>query len=312
MGLHFEDKLLEMENKISELEKFSFENDFDFGAQIKAMKEELIRFKTKSYETLTPWDKLTLARMAQRPTSIDYIERIFDDFIELHGDRFFGDDKAIIGGIGKLNTTVVTVIGEQKGRDIKENIERNFGMPHPEGYRKALRLMKQAEKFNRPVICLIDTPGAYCGIGAEERGQAETIAQNLMQMAQLAVPVICVLIGEGSSGGALAIGVGDRIIMLEHSVYSILSPEGFASILWKDSKRAKEAADIMKITAADLKKMKIIDEIIEEPLGGAHRDVDDMAGRIKSCLARVLEELKHKDIEVLLNERHEKFRAMGC
>lgn len=312
MGLHFEDKLLEMENKISELEKFSFENNFDFGAQIKAMKEELIRFKTKSYETLTPWDKLTLARMAQRPTSIDYIERIFDDFIELHGDRFFGDDKAIIGGIGKLNTTVVTVIGEQKGRDIKENIERNFGMPHPEGYRKALRLMKQAEKFNRPVICLIDTPGAYCGIGAEERGQAEAIAQNLMQMAQLAVPVICLLIGEGSSGGALAIGVGDRIIMLEHSVYSILSPEGFASILWKDSKRAKEAADIMKITAADLKKMKIIDEIIEEPLGGAHRDVDDMAGRIKSCLVRVLEELKHKDIEVLLNERHEKFRAMGC
>lgn len=312
MGLHFEDKLLEMENKISELEKFSFENNFDFGAQIKAMKEELIRFKTKSYETLTPWDKLTLARMAQRPTSIDYIERIFDDFIELHGDRFFGDDKAIIGGIGKLNTTVVTVIGEQKGRDIKENIERNFGMPHPEGYRKALRLMKQAEKFNRPVICLIDTPGAYCGIGAEERGQAEAIAQNLMQMAQLAVPVICLLIGEGSSGGALAIGVGDRIIMLEHSVYSILSPEGFASILWKDSKRAKEAADIMKITAADLKKMKIIDEIIEEPLGGAHRDVDDMAGRIKSCLVRVLAELKHKDIEVLLNERHEKFRAMGC
>lgn len=312
MGLHFEDKLLEMENKISELEKFSFENDFDFGAQIKAMKEELIRFKMKSYETLTPWDKLTLARMAQRPTSIDYIERIFDDFIELHGDRFFGDDKAIIGGIGKLDTTVVTVIGEQKGRDIKENIERNFGMPHPEGYRKALRLMKQAEKFNRPVICLIDTPGAYCGIGAEERGQAEAIAQNLMQMAQLAVPVICVLIGEGSSGGALAIGVGDRIIMLEHSVYSILSPEGFASILWKDSKRAKEAADIMKITAADLKKMKIIDEIIEEPLGGAHRDVDDMAGRIKSCLIRVLEELKQKDIEVLLNERHEKFRAMGC
>ncbi len=312
MGLHFEDKLLEMENKISELEKFSFENDFDFGAQIKAMKEELIRFKMKSYETLTPWDKLTLARMAQRPTSIDYIERIFDDFIEFHGDRFFGDDKAIIGGIGKLNTTVVTVIGEQKGRDIKENIERNFGMPHPEGYRKALRLMKQAEKFNRPVICLIDTPGAYCGIGAEERGQAEAIAQNLMQMAQLGVPVICVLIGEGSSGGALAIGVGDRIIMLEHSVYSILSPEGFASILWKDSKRAKEAADIMKITAADLKKMEVIDEIIEEPLGGAHRDVDDMAGRIKSCLVRVLEELKHKDIEVLLNERHEKFRAMGC
>lgn len=311
MALDFESKIAQLEAKITELERFSQENSFDFEAHIKEMKEELERFKTKSYETLSAWDKITLARLSQRPTSLDYIEKIFDDFIELHGDRLYGDDKAIVGGIAKINDIAVTVIGEQKGRNTKENIERNFGMPHPEGYRKALRLMKQAEKFGRPIVCFIDTPGAYCGIGAEERGQAEAIAKNLMEMPQIEVPIICILIGEGSSGGALAIGVGDRVLMLEHSVYSILSPEGFASILWKDSKRAKEAADIMKITAANLKEFNIIDEIIEEPLGGAHKDVHLMSDRIKESILKAINELRNKDTESLLKERYEKFRVMG-
>ena len=214
--------------------------------------------------TTSAWDRVCLARLSSRPTTLDYIESIFEDFIELHGDRAFGDDKAIIGGIAKLNGTPVTVIGQQKGRTTKMKIERNFGMANPEGYRKALRLMKQAEKFRRPIITFIDTPGAFCGIGAEERGEAESIARNLMEMSNLKVPVIAIVIGEGSSGGALGIGVGNKVFMLENAVYSILSPEGFSTILWKDSSRAKEAADIMKITAQDLYEMKIIDGIINE------------------------------------------------
>ena len=258
------------------------------------------------------WDRVCLARLSSRPTTLDYIELIFEDFIELHGDRVFGDDKAIVGGIAKFNGIPVTIIGHQKGRTTKMKIERNFGMANPEGYRKALRLMKQAEKFNRPIITFIDTPGAFCGIGAEERGEAESIARNLMEMSNLKVPVIAIVIGEGSSGGALGIGVGNKVYMLENAVYSILSPEGFSTILWKDSSKAKEAADIMKITAQDLYELKIIDGIIEEAKGGAHNGKEETANNIKQCIANAIEELSKMSGEELQNDRYEKFRRIGC
>ncbi|GMQ64884.1 acetyl-CoA carboxylase carboxyltransferase subunit alpha [Vallitalea sp. AN17-2] len=257
---------------------------------------------------MNPWEKVSIARMAERPTSEDYIRLIFDDFIELHGDRLYSDDKAIIGGIGLLEGIPVTVIGQQKGRSTKENIDRNFGMPHPEGYRKALRLMKQAEKFNRPIICFVDTPGAYCGLGAEERGQGEAIARNLFEMARLKVPIISVVIGEGSSGGALALAVSDRVWMLENSIYSILSPEGFASILWKDSKRAKEAAEVMKITAEDLLELGIIEKIIEEPDGGAHNSFHQISVELKDSFIKELELLKGLDEEILIENRYNRYR----
>lgn len=260
---------------------------------------------------LSAWDKLTIARKIERPTALDYIENIFDDFIELHGDRLFGDDSAIVGGIAKFNGISVTVIGEQKGRDTKENIERNFGMPNPEGYRKALRLMKQAEKFKRPVICFVDTSGAYCGVGAEERGQGEAIAKNLIEMSLLKTPIISTVIGEGGSGGALALAVADQVWMLENSVYSVLSPEGFASILWKDAKRSKEAAEVMKITAKDLKEHDIIEKIIEEPQGGAHTDAGFVFNNLKNALLEELPKLMEKDIELLLQERYNRFRKIG-
>ena len=240
---------------------------------------------------ITAWDRVMLARKPERPKALDYIKYIFDDFMELHGDRCFGDDKAIIGGIARLGDTQVTVIGEQKGKNVKENMERNFGMPEPDGYRKALRLMKQAEKFKRPIITFIDTPGAYPGIGAEERGQGEAIARNIMEMSMLKVPIICVVIGEGSSGGALAIAVGDKIVMLENAIYSILSPEGFASILYKDSSKAKEAAEDMKATAKDLKDLGIIDKIIKEPEGGVQNDFEKVADSIKKYLIKNIKEL---------------------
>jgi len=257
---------------------------------------------------MNPWEKVSIARMAERPTSEDYIRLIFDDFIELHGDRLYSDDKAIIGGIGLLEGIPVTVIGQQKGRSTKENIDRNFGMPHPEGYRKALRLMKQAEKFNRPIICFVDTPGAYCGLGAEERGQGEAIARNLFEMARLKVPIISVVIGEGGSGGALALAVSDRVWMLENSIYSILSPEGFASILWKDSKRAKEAAEVMKITAEDLLELGIIEKIIEEPDGGAHNSFHQISAELKDSFIKELEILNGLDEELLIENRYNRYR----
>lgn len=260
---------------------------------------------------ITAWEKVELARMLGRPTALDYIERISDDFIELHGDRYFADDAAIVGGIGFIDNTPVTIVAQQKGRNTKENITRNFAMPHPEGYRKSLRLMKQAEKFKRPVICFVDTPGAFCGIGAEERGQGEAIANNLLEMMMLKVPIISIFIGEGGSGGALALGVADRIYMLENSIYSILSPEGFASILWKDSTKAKEASEVMKLTAQDLKGFSVIDEIIQEPEGGAHTDVDKMAQDIKNVIVKDLEDLKNKSIDEILDNRYNKFRIMG-
>ena len=262
-------------------------------------------------KNLTAWDRVLLARMPERPKAKEYIDAIFEDFIELHGDRTFGDDKAIIGGIATLNGMPVTVIGEQKGRNARENIERNFGMPNPEGYRKALRLMKQAEKFKRPVITFIDTPGAYPGMGAEERGQGEAIARNIMEMSSLKVPIICVVIGEGSSGGALAIGVGDKIAMLENAVYSVLSPEGFASILYKDSSKAKDAAENMKMTAKDLKDFKIIDDIIKEPEGGAQEDFEKLSNDVKKYLEKNIKKLKKLETVRLLEERYDKIRNFG-
>lgn len=260
---------------------------------------------------LSAWDRVVLARRADRPKALDYINDIFDEFIELHGDREFGDDKSIVGGIATLKEKVVTVIGQQKGKTTKENMERNFGMTNPEGYRKALRLMKQAEKFNRPIITFIDTPGAYPGIGAEERGQGEAIARNMYEMARLKVPIIAIVIGEGSSGGALALCVSDKILMLENSVYSILSPEGFASILYKDSSKNEEAAEKMRITAKDLKELNIIDEIIKEPGEGAHESREKVSNSIKKALLKYLEELQKIDTNLLIEERYEKFRKMG-
>lgn len=257
------------------------------------------------------WESVEIARHKERPTGQYYIENIFKDFIELHGDRSFGDDKAIIGGIASVNGINVTVISITKGSNTTENIKRNFGMPNPEGYRKALRLMKQAEKFKRPVICFVDTPGAFCGLGAEERGQGQAIANNLFELSRLKTPIMSVITGEGGSGGALALMVADKICMLEHSIYSILSPEGFASILWKDSSRVKEAADVMKITAKDLKEFGIIDEMIKEPRGGAHKNPQKAVDEIRSSITEFLLKVKEKDLDSLVDERYKKFREMG-
>lgn len=309
--LEFEKKIQELTVKIDELKKFSKDQDMDLTAEIEKMEIKLETMKSDVYNHLSPWEKLSIARMVERPTALDYIGEIFEDFIELHGDRSFSDDQAIIAGIGKFNGKAVTIIGQQKGRNTKENIKRNFGMPHPEGYRKALRFMKVAEKFKRPIVCFIDTPGAFCGVGAEERGQGEAIARNLMEMVKLKVPVISIVIGEGGSGGALALAVADEVCMLENSIYSILSPEGYASILWKDSSKAKEAAAIMKITAEDLKNFGIIDRVIKEPLGGAHKNVAEASANIKDAIEETFLKLENKTPEELLEDRYNKFRNMG-
>lgn len=257
------------------------------------------------------YDKVKIARKISRPTALEYIEHIFDEFIEFHGDRNFRDDAAIVGGVALLGGRPVTVIGVQKGKTMEENIKRNFGQPHPEGYRKALRLMKQAEKFNRPIITFINTSGAYCGVGAEERGQGEAIAKNLMEMAVLKVPVLSVIIGEGGSGGAIGLAVADRVWMLENSVYAVLSPEGFASILWKDPKRAKEAADVMKITADDLLKFGIVEKVIKEVDGGCQNDFGFTANLLKSKIETEIDILTEKNVDELLNERYDRFRKFG-
>ena len=265
----------------------------------------------KSIENkISAWDRVLLARKPSRPTALEYIENIFDDFIEFSGDRNFRDDKSIVAGIATIDKQTFTIIAEQKGRDTKENIERNFGMPNPEAYRKSLRLMKQAEKFHRPIITFIDTKGAYPGIGAEERGQGEAIAKNLMEMSALKVPILVFVIGEGSSGGALAIGVGDRIIMLENAIYSILSPEGYASILWKDGSKAKEAAEIMRLTSHDLYELGVIDEILEEPKGGAGEDLKKMSYYIKQEIKKFVQDYKNVKPEVLIQKRYEKVKEM--
>ena len=266
--------------------------------------------RVREVSKISAWDRVKIAREPDRPTALDYIENIFDDFIELHGDRYFKDDKSIVCGLGNIGKQNFTIIAEQKGRNTKENIERNFGMPNPEAYIKAIRFMKQAEKFNRPVITFIDTKGAYPGLGAEERGQGEAIAKNLMEMSDLETPIIAIVIGEGSSGGALAIGMGDRVLMLENAVYSILSPEGYASILWKDSSRAEEAAEKMKLTAKDLLDLGVIDEVLKEPNGNAKTDVEKMSETIKKKIVRISKELQQMDKAELIKARYKKFREI--
>ncbi|NFM79238.1 acetyl-CoA carboxylase carboxyltransferase subunit alpha [Clostridium botulinum] len=275
------------------------------------MEDKKLIHNVKKYASKNAWQRVILARLKERPTALHYINIIFDDFIELHGDRSFSDDQSIVCGIGLLNNKSVTIIAQQKGKNIKDNIKRNFGMPKPEGYRKALRIMKQAEKFKRPIVCFIDTQGAFCGIDAEERGQGEAIARNLLEMSRLKTIALSIVIGEGGSGGALALGVADRVIMLENSIYSILSPEGFASILWKDASKAKEAAEVMKITAEDLKEFNIIDKIIKEPAGGAHKNLNKMAETLKENIINEIEILKEYPLDILLDKRYNKFRNMG-
>ncbi|MBS4176057.1 acetyl-CoA carboxylase carboxyl transferase subunit alpha [Lederbergia citrea] len=310
-GLEFEKPVLELRNKIAELREFTKDSDVDLSEEIDKLEARLEKLEKDVYENMSPWDRVQVARHANRPTTLDYIDQLFTDFIELHGDRLFGDDMAIVGGIAKFKGLPVTVIGHQRGRDTKENIRRNFGMPHPEGYRKALRLMKQAEKFKRPIICFIDTKGAYPGKAAEERGQSEAIARNLFEMAGFTVPIICIVTGEGGSGGALALGVGDRLYMLENSTYSVITPEGAATILWKDASLAKQAAEAMRITAPDLKDMGIIDEIIPEVKGGAHRNVEKQAAFIDDVLVKTLKQLLAATPEQLISERYAKFKKMG-
>ena len=309
--LDFEKPLFEIRNKIDSLKESQEKNEVDLQDEIDMLEASLKRETTKVYTNLKPWDRVQIARLPERPTTLDYISYIFDSFIELHGDRTFRDDPAMIGGIGYLDGKPVTVIGQQRGKDTKDNIYRNFGMAHPEGYRKALRLMKQAEKFNRPIFTFIDTKGAYPGKAAEERGQSESIAKNLMEMASLTVPVIAIVIGEGGSGGALGIGISNRVLMLENSTYSVISPEGAAALLWKDSNLAQIAAETMKITAHDLLDLGIIDEVINEPLGGAQKDEEVQALSIKKMFLKHLNELKQLTPEELANDRFEKFRKIG-
>lgn len=304
--LDFEKPLFEIRNKIDSLKESQEKNEVDLQDEIDMLEASLKRETTKVYTNLKPWDRVQIARLPERPTTLDYIPYIFDSFIELHGDRSFRDDPAMIGGIGYLDGKSVTVIGQQRGKDTKDNIYRNFGMAHPEGYRKALRLMKQAEKFNRPIFTFIDTKGAYPGKAAEERGQSESIAKNLMEMASLTVPVIAVVIGEGGSGGALGIGISNRVLMLENSTYSVISPEGAAALLWKDSNLAQIAAETMKITALDLLDLGIIDEVINEPLGGAQKDEEVQALSIKKMFLKHLNELKQLTPEELANDRDRK------
>ena len=309
--LDFEQPIAELEAKIEELRRVGFDNQINITEEIARLEEKSRKLTEDLFSDLSAWQISQISRHPQRPYTQDYIERIFDEFHELHGDLTFANDPAIVGGLARLNGLPLLVIGHQKGRDTKEKIHRNFGMPRPEGYRKALRLMKLAERFRLPVVCLIDTPGAYPGIGAEERGQSEAIARNLFEMARLKTPVVCVVIGEGGSGGALAIGVGDRLLMLQYSTYSVISPEGCASILWKSADKAELAAEAMGITSDRIKEQELIDEIIPEPLGGAHRDRDEIASRLKVVLDRHLRELAGADLGTLLEQRYARIMDYG-
>jgi len=309
--LDFEKPLVELENEIDHLRRFSRDKQVHFSEQLKSLEEKLHRLQKEIYSNLSPWQITQLARHIDRPKPSYYVRTIFEGFIELHGDRTFGDDPAVLAGLTRFGGKSVVLIGQQKGSDMKEMVYRNFGMSHPEGYRKALRLMQLAETFRKPIVTMIDTPGAYPGVGAEERGQAEAIARNLKAMAMLRTPIVVVVIGEGGSGGALAIGVGDRILMLEYSVYSVISPEGCAAILWKDGGKGKVAAESLKLTAPDLHRLGVIDEVVQEPPGGAHRDPEAMADNLKKAIDRHLRELEGVSIEELLATRYEKFRKMG-
>ena len=309
--LEFEKPLREVEEKI---EKLASSGGGKAGVQdeIRKLRIKLAQLEHELYGKLTPWQRTQLARHPQRPSTLDYIGEIFRDFLEFHGDRSFGDDRAIVGGFARFNDRSVMVIGHQKGKTLKERMQRNFGMPNPEGYRKALRLMKMAEKFGRPIVTFIDTPGAYPGIGAEERGQAEAIARNLYAMSRLTVPILSIVIGEGGSGGALALGVSDRILMLEHGVYSVISPEGCAAILWDDPAKVPDAATALKMTAQDLVDLHIVDEVIPEPLGGAHRDPKSVTDRVAKALTNQLFHLTDLSLEQLLAQRDRKYRQMGA
>jgi acetyl-CoA carboxylase carboxyl transferase subunit alpha len=309
--LEFEQPIAELEAKIDELHYVSDDADVNISDEVAKLKEKSRALTESIFSNLTPWQVSQLARHPQRPYSMDYIVRLFTDFEELHGDRHYADDHAIVGGVARLEGVPVMVIGQQKGRDTKEKLFRNFGMPRPEGYRKALRLMQMAETFKLPVLTFIDTPGAYPGIGAEERGQSEAIARNLLVMARLQTPVICTVIGEGGSGGALAIGVGDKTLMLQYSTYSVISPEGCASILWKSAEKAADAAEALGITSARLSELGLVDRVIEEPLGGAHRDVDATAENIKAALVELLGPLKECSPDELIEARYKRLMAYG-
>ncbi|MCX5776238.1 MAG: acetyl-CoA carboxylase carboxyltransferase subunit alpha [Candidatus Firestonebacteria bacterium] len=309
--MDFEKSIIELEKKIDELKKFTESKEIDFSEEIKKLELKTELMKKEVYEKLSPWQRMQVAKNIQRPRTLDYIQKIFENFIPLHGDRLFKDDPAMVGGLAFFEGKPVVVIGLQKGKDTKDNIYRNFGMANPEGYRKALRLVQMAERFDRPVITFVDTPGAFPGIGAEERGQAEAIAKNLKELSGVRTPVIVIVHGEGGSGGALGIAVGDRILMLENAVYSVISPEGCASILWKDSKRSADASVVLKITARDLLEQGVIDEVIKEPAGGAHRDSNMMAQNIKTAIRKSLAELVDLNKDELIECRYKKFRAMG-
>ncbi|WP_096087568.1 acetyl-CoA carboxylase carboxyltransferase subunit alpha [Agaribacterium haliotis] len=309
--LDFEQPIADLEGKIAELKLVGADNDINIGEEISRLQEKSVKLTENIYSSLSPWQIVQVARHPQRPYAADYISRIFDDWDELHGDRHFGDDHAIIGGIGRIAGKPVMVIGEEKGRSVKDKVYRNFGMPKPEGYRKALRLMEMAERFKLPVLTLIDTPGAYPGIDSEERGISESIAQNLAVMSRLRTPIICTVIGEGSSGGALAIGVGDQLNMLQYATYFVISPEGCANIIWKTVDKAPLAAEAMGVTSSVLEDLGIVDETIPEPLGGAHRDMDAMAENLKQRLLAQLEELEEQDIDSLLDKRYERLMSYG-
>ncbi len=308
--LEFEKPIIELEQKIEEMRKYA--DNLDIADEIGTLEKKVDQLRASVYSSLTRWQRVQLARHPERPYTSDYIQMMVDDFVELHGDRTFGDDKAIVGGFGRIEKETVLVLGHQKGRDTKSNLFRNFGMPNPEGYRKALRLMKLAAKFHRPIITLLDTPGAFPGIGAEERGQAEAIARNLFEMSHLPVPIIVVIIGEGASGGALGIGVGDRILMFENAWYSVIAPESCSSILWRSWEYKEQAAEALKLTAPDLVEQGIVDRIVPEPQGGAHRNPDEAASILKNILVEELRNLKKLKADKLIQQRIEKFSTMGA
>ncbi len=310
-GLEFEKPILELERKIEELKKFTSSENINLHSEIERLRQKLEKLKQEIFENLTPWQRVQIARHPQRPYTLDYISMIMHDFIEIHGDRAFSDDKAIVCGLARIDRHKICIIGHQKGRDTNENLKRNFGSANPEGYRKAIRVMKIAEKFDIPVVTFIDTPGAYPGIGAEERGQAEAIAYNLREMISIRVPIIIFVIGEGGSGGALGIGVGDRVCVLQNSYYSVISPEGCAAILWKDRARSDEAAKALKLTAQDLLNFGIIDTIVPEPLGGAHRDPQAAADNIKRIILNGIKEVSSISKDDMVKARYEKFRRIG-
>lgn len=306
----FEKPILEIEEKLRELRRYPQSEDRD--ERIESLEEELEETRREVYSDLSRWQVTLVARHPRRPYMLDYVERIFSDFVELHGDRAYGDDPAIVAGFARFRGSPVCVLGQQKGRTTKQKLHRNFGMPHPEGYRKALRVMRLAEKFDRPVLTFVDTPGAYPGAGAEERGVAESIAVNLREMARLRVPILVTVIGEGGSGGALGIGIGDRVNMLEYSIYSVISPESCSSILWRDPDHPEEAADKLKLTSSDLLQLGLIDEILPEPLGGAHTDLETISTTVAEAVGRQLDEVADEPLEERLDRRYEKFRGMGA